>query len=241
MRIMTTLLCCCLLSLAAPLRAQDSVLGQHKINLRLKPLPAAEVLNLLSVRSRSVGQVTEPTAESGRPWTVEGADQLEGIVVTVNFVATPVEQVVTETLGCIGFAYTEHGDHIVIEKSARVLPPDQCQSITRVAAADLASTPPEPAPEQRYSWHLQSVSALELIKMFANESRLNIVWPFPQTELLRNIRLSVDVSDMREGDVLKNVFRCIGWEFERTNADVSAFEGDGPLPQGACQGFSILE
>ena len=46
MRVMT-LLCCCLLFPASSLRAQDSVLGQHKINLQLTPLPAAEVLNVL--------------------------------------------------------------------------------------------------------------------------------------------------------------------------------------------------
>lgn len=239
MRVMT-LLCCCLLFLASSLRAQDSVLGQHKINLQLKPLPAAEVLNVLSVRSKSVGKVTEPTTESGRPWNVEGADQLQGIVVTVNFVATPVEQVVAQTLGCIGFAYAERGDHIVIEKSSHALPPDQCQSVTRVSAAELASTPREPVPERRYSWHLQSISALEFIKMFAAESRLNIVWPYQQTELLRDITLRVDVSDMRQDDILKNVLGCIGWEFERTNADVSAFKAATPRSEGECQGFSVL-
>jgi hypothetical protein len=238
MRVMT-LLCWCLLSLASPLHAQESLLGQHKINLRLKPLPAAEVLNVLSTRSKGVGQVETPSAEWGRPWKVEGADQLQGIVVTVNFVATPVEQVVATTLGCVGFAYSEHGDHIVIEKSEHVLPPDQCKSVTRVAAAGLASAP-EPAPERQYSWHLQSISALEFIKMFANESRLNIIWPYRQTELLGNIRLRVDVSDMRQDDVLKNVLGCIGWEFERTNADVSAFRSATPRREGECQGFSVL-
>ena len=233
-------LLCCLLSLASPLHAQDSLLGQHKINLQLKPLPAAEVLNVLSVRSRSVGKVTEPTAESGRPWNVEGADQLQGIVVTVNFVATPVEQVVAETLGCIGFAYTERGDRIVIEKSAQAMPADQCRSVTRMTAAEAASAPGEPAPEQRYSWHLQSISALEFIKMFASEARLNIVWPYQQTELLRNTRLRVDVSDMHKDDVLKNVLGCIGWDFERTNADVSAFKAATLASEGECQGFSVL-
>lgn len=239
MRVMT-LLCWCLLSLASPLQAQESLLGQHKIDLRLKPLPAAEVLNVLSTRSKGVGQVETPSAEWGRPWKVEGADQLQGIVVTVNFVATPVEQVVAQTLGCIGFAYAERGDHIVIEKSSHALPPDQCQSVTRVSAAELASTPREPVPERRYSWHLQSISALEFIKMFAAESRLNIVWPYQQTELLRDITLRVDVSDMRQDDILKNVLGCIGWEFERTNADVSAFKAATPRSEGECQGFSVL-
>jgi hypothetical protein len=230
--------CSFLLSLALPLRAQDSLLGQHKIDLRLKPLPAAAVLNLLSVRSKSVGQLPQSEANQGRPWEVEGADELEGIVVTVNFVATPVQQVVAETLGCIGFAYTERGNRIVIEKSEHMLSPDQCRNVTRVSAEHPTGAPA--ARQKRYSWHLQSISALEFIKMFSNESGLNIVWPFPQTELLRNIRLRVDASDMGEDDVLNNMLGCIGWESERTNADVSAFKAAAPRRAGKCQGFSIL-
>jgi hypothetical protein len=66
------------------------------------------------------------------------------------------------------------------------------------------------------------------------------VWPYQQTELLRNITLRVNVSDMRQDDVLKNVLECIGWEFERTNADVSAFKAATPRSEGECQGFSVL-
>jgi hypothetical protein len=221
------------------LHAADSILGQHKIDLHLKPLPAAEVLNVLSARSKTVAQVSTPSAETGRPWVVEGAEQLQGIVVSVNFAATPIEQVVAGTLGCVGYTYTEHGDRIVIEKAAQVLPPERCQSVTRVAAASVSSTAAERTPGKRYSWHLQSVSALEFIKKFAGESQLNIVWPYTQTDLLGNIRLRVNITDMREDEVLKNMLGCIGWDFERTNRDVSAFNADKPQP-AECHGFAIL-
>jgi hypothetical protein len=122
-----TLLYCCLLALTSSVQAEDGLLGRHKIDLRLKSLPATEVLNLLSVRSKAVGQLPESVADRGRPWLIEGADKLDGIVVVVNFSATPVQQVVAEILGCIGFGYTEHGDRIVIEQQAHTLPPDQCR------------------------------------------------------------------------------------------------------------------
>ena len=62
-----------LLSLTVSVRAQDSLLGQHKINLELKPLPAAEVLHILSFRSKTVAQQAEPATDAGRAWEVEGA------------------------------------------------------------------------------------------------------------------------------------------------------------------------
>ncbi|HEY7638538.1 MAG TPA: hypothetical protein VH814_02350 [Steroidobacteraceae bacterium] len=164
------LLCCSTLAVTLPLHAQDSILGQHKIDLRLKPLPVADVLNILSVRSKSVGRVTEQTAEWGRPWTVEGVDQLAGIVVTVDFVATPVHEVVDETLGCIGYAYAERADRIVIE----------------------------------------------------------------------NIKLRVDVTDMRADDVLKNVLGCIGWEYQKSSVGVSAYESSSAHSRAACEGFRVL-
>jgi hypothetical protein len=221
----------------SPLLAQNSILGQHKIDLRLKPLPAAEVLNILSTRSRSVGQVTEPSAETGRPWDVEGAEQLEGVVVSVNFVATPIEQVVAETLGCIGYTYTEHGNRIVIEKAAQVLPADRCRSVSRLPANAVSAA--SESKEERYSWQLPSVSALEFLKMFADESRLNIVWPYQQTDVLANITLRVGVSEMSEDEVLKNVLGCIGWEFEKKNRDVSAFKAESPH-RTDCRVFTIL-
>ena len=84
----------CLLSLPLSLRAQDSLLGHHKINLELKPLPAAEALTLLSVRSKSAAHSADRPADAGGVWEVEGAEQLAGIVVKVHFVETPVSQVV---------------------------------------------------------------------------------------------------------------------------------------------------
>lgn len=236
-----TLLLCGFLATASQVHAQDSILGQHRIDLRLKPLPAADVLSILSVRSRSVGHVTEPTAEWGRPWTVEGADALQGIVVTVNFTATPVQQVVEETLRCVGYTYAEQDDRIVLEKAAQTAPSDQCRSVTRVSAAELPGGPQQRATDRRYSWHLQSISALDFIKMFSSESGLNIVWPYQQTELLRGIQLRVNVARMREDDVLKSVLGCIGWEYERTNGGVSAFRVDAPLASGKCQELTILD
>lgn len=161
----------CLLALALPLRAQDSLLGHHKIDLELEPLPAAEVLNLLSVRSKSAAHSANRPADAGRAWEVTGAEQLEGIVVKVNFVATPVSQVVAETLGCIGFAYQEQDNHIVIEKAAQALPADSCRSVSRVSAS--ASGRTRPAPDRKYSWQFASISALEFMTTFARQSGQN--------------------------------------------------------------------
>lgn len=231
---------CCLLSPASSLRAQATLLGQHKINLKLKPLPAAEVLNVLSLRSKSVAQRAEPPADEGRAWEVDGAEQLAGIVVAVDFAATPVPQVVAETLGCIGFAYTERDDRIVIERAVRALPADRCRSVSRVSQSALATGQTQPAAQQKYSWQLASISALEFIKSFSSESRQNIVWPYTQTELLRNIELRVNIAGMSQAEVLKNLFGCIGWQYEQTSAGISAFKADGALPATDCHGFTVL-
>jgi hypothetical protein len=108
------LMLCLLTSLSATLHAQDSLLGQHKIDLELKPLPAAEVLNILSLRSKAAAHSATPQGDVGRPWEVIGAEQLAGILVAVDFVLTPVQQVVAEMLGCIGFTYTESGQNVVV-------------------------------------------------------------------------------------------------------------------------------
>lgn len=233
-----TLMFFCLLSPTSALRAQDTLLGHHKINLRLKPLPAAEVLNVLSVRSKTVAQGAEPQADEGRPWEVDGAEQLDGIVVTVNFAETPVPRVVAETLGCIGFAYTERGNRIVIEKAARELPADRCLSVSRAAAPALASD--RTATEKTHSWQFADISALEFIDIVSSASQRPIVWPFTQTELLRNIKLRVNVSNMPAASVLKNLFECIGWKYQQTGAGISAFKADEAPVQGECHGFTVL-
>lgn len=229
----------CLLALTSAPAAQNTLLGNHKINLKLKPIPAAAVLNVLSVRSQTVAQLAEPPPDEGRPWVVAGAEHLDGIVVTVDFVETPVPQVIAETLGCIGFAYTERGDRIVIERAARALPADRCRSVSRVHASAVGSRHAEPSPDRKYSWQLASISALDFIDTFSLESGHSIVVPFTQTGLLRNIQMRVSVSDMTGGEVLRNLFGCIGWKHEETNGGISAFKADG-APAAECRGFTVL-
>jgi hypothetical protein len=228
------------LLLPAPLCAQDTLVGHHTINLRLKPLPIAEVLNVLSLRSQTVAQLAEPPADEGRPWEVEGADQLEGIVVAVNFVDTSVQQVIAETLGCSGFTYQERGNRIVIERAADVLAPDRCRRVTRVPASDITAGHIEAEAQKRYSWQLAAISALEFIRRFSRQSGQNIIWPYAQSELLQNITLRVDVSDMPQTEVLHNLLGCIGWKYEKTSNGISAFKADGPPPASECRGFTVL-
>lgn len=230
----------CLLSLSSSLCAQDTLLGRHTINLSLKPLPAGEVIKLLSLRSKTVARLAEPPADEGRPWEVDGAELLESTVIAVNFTETPVHQVVAETLGCIGFAYTEHGDRIVIERAAQTLPADRCRSVSRVSAAAAASGHKEPSPKKKYSWHLASISALEFIKAFSQETGQNIVVPFAQTKLLQNITLRVYVTDMPETEVLQNLLGCIGWKQEKTSGGLSVFKAEGALSPSECRGFAVL-
>jgi hypothetical protein len=228
----------CLLSLPLSLRAQDSLLGHHKINLELKPLPAAEVLNLLSVRSKSAAHSADRPADAGGVWEVEGAEQLAGIVVKVHFVETPVSQVVGQILGCIGFAYQEQGDRIVIEKAAQRLPAARCRSVSIVSASAVASAQTQAAPDQKYSWQFASISALEFIGIFAKQSGLNIVVPATQNELLRDIELSVNISDRSADEVVKDLFGCIAWNYQQTSAGISAFKG---APRASeCRDFTVL-
>jgi hypothetical protein len=239
-RIAATLTFCCLLSLALSLQAQDSLLGHHTINLQLKPLPAAEVLNVLSARSKMIARLAHPPTDEGRAWEVDGAEQLEGLVVAVNFVETPVPQVIGETLGCIGFAYQERADRIVIEKAAQALPAARCRSVSRMSASAVASSQTEALPAKTYSWQLASTSALELIDRFSRESGRNIMLPFTQIGLLRNIQLRVNVSRMPEAEVLQNLFGCIGWQYEQTSAGISASKPEAAPPATQCRGFTVL-
>ena len=232
------LMLCLLTSLAATLHAQDSLLGQHKIDIRLKPLPAADVLNVLSLRSKAAAHSAAPQGDVGRPWEVAGAEQLAGIVVAVDFLQTPVQQVVAEILGCIGFGYTEQGNRIVVEKAAQALPADRCRSVSRISGS--AGAHAEPAPEKLYSWQFASKSALEFVEIFSRESGQNVVVPYTRTEQLRNIRLRVDVADMTADQVLQNLFGCIGWKYERTGTDIAAFEARDVSPATQCHGFTVL-
>lgn len=229
-----------LLSLTATLRAQDTLLGRHRIDLKLKALPAAEVLNLLSLRSKAVAQRAGPPSDEGSPWEVEGSDQLEGIMVAVDFVATPVPQVVAETLGCIGFAYQQRGNRIVIEKSADVLPADRCRSVSRVSMTTVASGHIEPVSKKTYAWQLASISALEFIRVFSREAGQNIFVSYAQTGLLQDIMLRVDVSGMTDTEVLQNLLGCIGWKHEKTSKGILALKADEAPPSTECRGFTVL-
>lgn len=228
----------CLALTSAP-AAQSSLLGNHKIDVKLKPLPAAEVLNVLSVRSKAAAHSAAPQVDVGRPWEVAGAEQLAGIVVAVDFVQTPVQQVVAEILGCIGFAYTEQGNRIVVEKATQALPAHRCDSVSRVSGSLVANGHTEPAPEKTYSWQFAAKSAREILDIFSRESGQSIVLPYTQTEQLRNINLRVHVADMSEREVLKNLFGCIGWQYEQTNGGISAYKTDG-APAAECRGFTVL-
>jgi hypothetical protein len=228
-----------LLSLTFSLRAQDSLLGQHKIDLKLGPLPAAEALNILSARSKSVAQQAEQAADAGRAWEVAGAEQLEGIIVQLDFVATPVSQVITTTLGCIGFTFTEQGNRIVIARAARARPIERCDSVVRISTNSVVSPQMQASSEKTYSWQFASTSALEFIKTFSRASGRNIVWPYSQTDLLRAIELRVNVADMHEAEVLQNFFGCIGWKYQQAGSEISAFKADAALP-AECRGFIVL-
>ena len=232
---MATLSLVCLMSAA---QAQDSLLGDHKINLKLKPLPAAEVLDLLSVRSNSAAHSADRPADAGRPWEVAGAERLAGIVVQVDFVATPVSQVVAEILGCIGFAYQEQGNRIVIEKAAQALPADRCRSVSRVQASASASSQAKPAPDKKYSWQFAAISAAEFMSTFSRESGQNIVVPATHNALLQDLKLRVNVAEMSAAEVLQNLFGCIGWNYRQTSAAIIAFRGAPPA--GECRGFTVL-
>ena len=238
-KIAATVTFLCLFSLPLSLRAQDSLLGHHKINLELKPLPAAEVLTLLSLRSKSAAHSADRPADAGRAWEVAGAEQLEGIVVKVDFVATPVSQVVAEILGCIGFAYEERVNRIVIEKAAQRLPADRCRSVSLVSASAIASGgQAKAALGEKYSWQFASISALEFISIFARQSGQNIVVPATQQELLRDVKLRVNISDMSAAEVVKDLFGCIAWDYQQTSAGISAFKG---APRASeCRGFTVL-
>jgi hypothetical protein len=228
------------LSLTATLRAQDSLLGHHRIDLKLKAVPAAELLSVLSLRSKAVAQHAGPSSDEGRPWEVEGSDQLEGIMVAVDFVATPVPQVVAETLGCLGFAYQESGNRIVIEKSADVLPADRCRSVARVAVTTVASGHIEPVSKKTYSWQLASISALEFIRVFSREAGKNIFVSNAQAGLLQDIMLRVDVSGMTDTEALHNLLGCIGWKLEKTSKGILALQADDAPPATECRGFTVL-
>lgn len=238
------LVCCTVLALviSAPqaVQAQRSALGYHTINLRLKPSPVADVLSILSARSKVTAKLPEgQRLDEGRAWEVDGADKLDGIVVAVNFVETPVEQLVTQLLGCVGYGYSEVGDRISIEKISETLPVEQCKSVTQVALAEGAVVSSRPSIERQYSFQLESISALDFIKSFSNDTRQNVLIPYEKVDSLKNIKVSVNLADMAETEVLKNFLECIGWKYERTNAGYIASESaESRLRE--CHGFRIL-
>lgn len=223
-----------LLTLAYPTPAllQSELLGNHTINLRLKPMPAADVIDLLAARSRMVAKLSDGgPADEGRPWEVEGADQLAGLVVAVHFVETPVTQAVTQLLGCLGFEHTEQGNRVLIRKSARTLSAEQCRSVQQVA------TPEKPSPaaaDRRYSWRFDSISALELMQQFSSEAGLNLVVPFVERDRLEALKLRVAVAEMSEAEALSNLFGCIGWTYERTDSALVARPAIEPRPAREC-------
>jgi hypothetical protein len=221
--------------------AKNSVLGQHTLNLQLKPTPVGEVLKLLSGRSKAVAKLPEGLrpADEGRPWEVDGADKLGGIVVAVNFVETPVEQLVAQLLGCVGFGYVESGDRIAIEKSAQTIPAEQCTSVSRVSPPPSASATSASYSARMHSFDFEAIPALDFIERFSNEATKGIVVPSGQTEYLKNITLRVKVVDMPEDDVLRNMFGCIGWTFDNTRMAYVAFKSDARV-QRECRGFSVL-
>jgi hypothetical protein len=222
-------------------RAQDSVLGQHTVNLRLKQIPVGEVLKILSGRSKAVAKQPDgvrPTDE-GRPWEIDGADKLDGIFVGVNFVETPVEQMVKQLLGCVGFSYVEQGERITIEKSALMLPADQCTSVTRALPPGAASADVTSASTRKFSFQFESISAHEFVMNFSNEAKQNVTGPFDDIQSLKDIKLRVKVVDMQEEDVLKNALGCIGWKSEKTRMGYVISKSDNPIPR-ECSGFSIL-
>jgi beta-lactamase regulating signal transducer with metallopeptidase domain len=216
-----------------------SLLGRHTINLRLKPMPAAQVLQMLSNRSKAVARMPDPPADEGRPWEVEGAGALDGLFVTVDFTETAVEEVVSQVLGCIGFGYRERDDRIELARIATPRSSNECRSVAMVSSPATASAQSSAAISKSYTWETASISAFDFVQRWSTETARNIMMLHSEVEELKQIPLRVSVSNMRDEEALGELVKCIGWTYEKTSIgfNLSKPERVSPSP---CRGFTLL-
>jgi hypothetical protein len=221
---------------AAQTQTKDSLVGDHPINLKLRRLPVADVVRILSARSKGV------QAQSGRPaWEVDGLDKLDGLFVETDFVLTPVEKVVAEVLGCVGFAYREHGNRIEIVEAERKLSAGECAHTKVATSAAAADSRPARSPEKTYSWRFESISAAEFLQLLATAAHSNILRTHTAEAdaYLADKMLRVDVSAMTELEVLGNMLACIGWTYEKTDVGYLVYDAAGRPLKGECRGFAV--
>lgn len=222
---------------SASAHAQSDLLGRHTVNLRLKPMPAADVLNVLSMRSKAVDSLGVRHAE-GRPWDVDGAELLDGLVIAVHFVETPVEDQVARILGCLGFSYQENGDRIQIVKAARALSAGECESVKLVSphASDNASLDRK----LNNTWKLESISGMDFIKRYAHDTHNMVKVPDEYIAALAQIRLRVEISGMNDGEVVENFANCIGWTLQSSSEGFVFTKPETVNARTPCQGFTVL-
>ena len=223
--------------IATPAQSQNDLLGHHTINLRLKPMPAAQVLELLSARSHVMAKLKDAPADEGRPWTVEGASLLEGVTVKVEFVETPTHEAVSRLLGCIGFGYEERSDRIRIV-SADTWPADRCRGVERVATAS-AKTESARDPNKTYSWNFASISAFDFARHWATDTDRNVVVPNRENEEFKRIMLNVQLNNVRPQEALQALVRCIGYVVEARGDGFIITTSEDEEP-GSCHGFAVL-
>jgi hypothetical protein len=227
------------LSTPVALSAQGSILGQHTVNVRLKPSPIRDVLAALSTRSKAIAKMPDEKrpADEGRAWDVVGVEKLDGIIIAIDFVETPVEQLVTQVLGCVGFAYTEVEDRIVIDRAEGALPRERCTSVTRYAQLD--DNPSTSMAATKFSFHSESISAFDFIQVFSREMQRNVAVAYTDIDPMKKLKLRVSVADMPTDDVMTSLFDCIGWKLDKVGG---AYFGSRPalsMP-GTCKEFGVL-
>ena len=222
---------------AAQTEMKGSLIGDHPINLKLRRLPVADVVRILSARSKGV------QAQSGRPaWEMDGLDKLDGLFVETDFVLTPVDKIVAEVLGCVGFAYREHGNRIEIVEAERKLSAGECPHTRVATSAAAANSRPASSPEKTYSWRFESISAAEFLQLLASAAQSNIVRTHTAEAdaYLADKMLRVDVANITELEALGNMLACIGWTYEKTNVAYLVYEAAGRPLNGECKGFAVL-
>jgi hypothetical protein len=221
---------------AAPTQTKDSLIGDHPINLQLRRLPVADVVRILSARSKAV------QAQSGRPaWEVDGLDKLDGLFAETDFVLTPVNKVVAEVLGCVGFAYREHGNRIQIFEAERKLSAAECRYTKVATSAAAAQSRPARSQEKTYSWRFESISAAEFLQHLATAAQSNIVRTHTAEAdaYLADKMLRVDVANMTEREMLGNMLACIGWTYEKSDVGYLVYAAAGRPLNGECRGFAV--
>ena len=209
--------------------AQPSVVGDHPINIKLKPLPADQVVKLISERSKAV------QAETG--WDVIGAEQLQHIIIDVDFEQVPVRQVLTEILGCSGFDFTEIGRRIEIKPRNHVFPPQQCIHV--LVNPTLTDSPPITTKQTLYSYEFEAISAADFIRQFSLDAGLNIVMADSKMNLQKQ-QLKISIESLPESVVMRKFFHCLGWEYHMVDNRVRAKYQGRSITTDPCTEFQLI-